>query len=167
MGNSKKIQIPLLIGGLVLIVTIGAGVTFAIVNNQNQSNVGSTQLENNITNTGNNSNQVTSQPNNSVNKNYKDGTYTSNGTYSTPDGDESLSATVTIENDIIRSVTAVSEAKDRTSKQYSALFIRGISGIAVGKDISTFFSPTNVNGSSLTVKGFDKALELIRIQAEI
>ena len=175
----KKIKIPLIIGGLILVITIGAGITLALINandslNQaansindtSTSNSNSTNSANNISSGGSES-STSNNSNNSSSLNFKDGTYSATGSYSTPDGSESITVKATIKNNNIEDVIVTSNAKDRESQQYNRLFISGIKGVVVGKPITTKFAPRNVNGASLTINGFDKAISNIRTQASL
>lgn len=146
MHQNKQIKIPLLIGGLVLIITLGFGIGVALSVSKNIST-------------------LTSNTSSSLLNTYKDGTYTANGSYRTPGGTESIDVTVSIKNQIITSVDVSDKATDEISQKYNQKFIKGISGVVVGKSITTNFAPRVVNGASITINGFDKALSAIRTQA--
>ncbi len=81
-------------------------------------------------------------------------------TYDSPAGPEPLDATVTIENDVITAVEAKNVAHAVKSKMYQDMFISGIAGQIVGKNIADV-KVTYVNGSSLTAQAFDKALHAL------
>ena len=96
---------------------------------------------------------------------YNDGTYTATGSYMSPGGEDQISVTLTLANDIITSVSAVSGAGDRTSQRYQNDFLSGYKQYVVGKNIATV-DLTRVSGSSLTPAGFDNALAQIMAQAK-
>ncbi len=113
----------------------------------------------------NNANNNSSGLNTTTPSNYKDGTYTATGEYSSPGGDESINITVTLSNNIVTSTSAVSGANDPTAASYQSDFINGYKQYVVGKNINTI-KLSNVAGSSLTPQGFDNALQQIEQQAK-
>lgn len=96
---------------------------------------------------------------------YKDGTYSSTGSYSSPGGNESISVTVTLKNGVITSTTAQGNASDSESSEYQSKFVSGYKSLVVGKSIDTV-SLSRVSGSSLTSKGFNSAINTIKAQAK-
>src|SRR6478735_6109313 len=58
---------------------------------------------------------------------YQDGTYTADGTYSTPESVETITVTVTLESDIITAVEVTGSPSKPESKVYQGKFIGGIS----------------------------------------
>lgn len=88
------------------------------------------------------------------------GTFHLTSTYNSPAGPEPLDATVTIKNDVITAVEAKNVAHAVKSKMYQDMFISGIAGQVVGKNIADV-KVTYVNGSSLTAQAFDKALHAL------
>lgn len=97
---------------------------------------------------------------------YKDGTYNANGNYVSPEGQESIGVTLTLQNDVIVKADAVAQAHDKNSKAFQAMFIDGFRTQVVGKKI-TEVHLTKVSGSSLTPKGFNDALAKIEVQAAL
>lgn len=97
---------------------------------------------------------------------YKDGTYTSVGTYGSPAGSEKISITLTIKGGIVTSASAINQAGDSKSKRYQDLFISGFQAAVVGKNLGSIANLTKVSGSSLTPAGFNAALQSIRVQAQ-
>jgi len=95
---------------------------------------------------------------------YKDGTYTADGSYTSPGGSEEIAVTVTVKSKVITAVTVKSVTADSEAAQYQARFESGISSVAVGKSLATL-SVGSVAGSSLTGQGFDTALATIRSEA--
>lgn len=96
---------------------------------------------------------------------YKDGSYTEQGTYSSPGGQEVISVDLTIAADAVKAVEVSTVKADPTATQYEAKFIGGIGDAIVGKKIDDL-NVTNVAGSSLTSQGFDDALTKIKSDAK-
>jgi hypothetical protein len=72
---------------------------------------------------------------------------------------------VTLTNDVITNVSAVSGAGDRTSQRYQGYFLSGYKQYVVGQNIANV-NLTYISGSSLTPIGFDNALSQIMAQAK-
>lgn len=96
---------------------------------------------------------------------YKNGTYTEQGTYSSPGGQEVISVKLTIASDAVSDVTVKTVKADPTATQYESQFIGGIKAAIVGKKIDDLHV-TQVAGSSLTSQGFDNALTKIKSDAK-
>lgn len=95
---------------------------------------------------------------------YADGTYTAEGSYATPETVETISVTVTLEDDVITAVDVVGDPQRPESEQYQGEFIGGVSDAVVGKDIDEI-QVSRVAGSSLTSGGFNDAIEAIKAEA--
>ncbi len=95
---------------------------------------------------------------------YADGTYTAEGSYISPAGNESVSVEITLADDTVTAVTVTPEATDPQAKSYQELFAGGIAAEVVGKDIDTL-NVSRVAGSSLTAGGFNEALDAIKSEA--
>jgi uncharacterized protein with FMN-binding domain len=95
---------------------------------------------------------------------YKDGTYTAEGTYQTPESVETISVTVTLKDDVVTAVKVNGEPTRSESRQYQSQFIGGISSAVVGKDIDGL-SVSRIAGSSLTSEGFNAAIDEIKSEA--
>ena len=95
---------------------------------------------------------------------YADGTYTAEGSYATPESVETISVTVTLEDDVITAVEVSGDPSQRESQDYQGRFIGGIADVVVGKDIDEI-SVSRVAGSSLTSGGFNGAIEQIKAEA--
>jgi uncharacterized protein with FMN-binding domain len=96
---------------------------------------------------------------------YKDGSYTADGSYQSPNGTESITVTVTLADDTVTAVDVVSNAESANSKRYQAEFISGIAAEVVGKDIDSL-KVSKVAGSSLTSGGFNAAIDTIKTEAK-
>jgi hypothetical protein len=86
------------------------------------------------------------------------------GSYSTPAGPEDVGITLTIAGDVVTSLSSSNLATDRESKEFQRDFLAALPGKVVGKKISEV-SIGKLAGSSLTSKGFTKALESIKSEA--
>ena len=95
---------------------------------------------------------------------YKDGTYTATGSYSTPGGTEEVKVTVVLKNDVVTSVTTVGSATRGDSARYQSKFLSAYESKVSGKDIDSV-SLSRVAGSSLTSNGFNKAITIIKNEA--
>jgi uncharacterized protein with FMN-binding domain len=176
MNETKKISIPLLIGGLVLVIAIGiGGVSIYISNQSNNTNKPDIQTPG-IQTPINSSIVPTPIPaipqssNADLNSTYKNGTYTASGSYTSPGGRETIDVALTIANDTVTAVNVTPHPDNPTTSQYQNRFKNGVSGRIVGKKVDNAkisISDGNVNGSSLTLRGFNQALELIKSQAKI
>lgn len=98
-------------------------------------------------------------------KSYKDGTYSATGVYTAPSGSEDLGVSLTLKGNIITDVTVTNTAKNEVSIKLQNMFIDGYKVLVVGKDINTV-KLDKVSGSSLTPKGFNDALDKIKLQAQ-
>lgn len=95
---------------------------------------------------------------------YADGTYTSQGSYATPESVETITVTVTLAGDIVTAVEVEGDPQRAESERYQAEFIGGISDEVVGVALDEI-SVSRVAGSSLTSGGFNDALEAIKAEA--
>ena len=96
---------------------------------------------------------------------YTDGTYSATGSYMSPGGEDQISVTLTLANDIITSVSVTPAAGDHTSTRYQNAFISGYKQYVIGQNIANV-NITRVSGSSLTPIGFNDALLQIKNQAK-
>lgn len=96
---------------------------------------------------------------------YKDGTYTAEGSYQTPETVEKITVQVTLADDTITAVDVTGDPQARESQQYQSQFIGGISDEVVGKKIDEI-KVSRVAGSSLTSGGFNQAIEEIKTEAK-
>jgi hypothetical protein len=96
---------------------------------------------------------------------YKDGDYDAEGTYSNPAGESKVEVDLTLQGGLITDVKVTPEAENATSKQFQQKFASGIADEVVGKSIDAI-NVSKVAGSSLTVAGFDKAVDEIKADAK-
>lgn len=97
---------------------------------------------------------------------YRDGTYTAEGSYNTPGGDESITITVTLQNGLVTSTSATSTPMDSDAQEYQDAFKSAYKGQVVGKKVDNL-RLSRVAGSSLTSIGFNNALDQIKNQAQV
>ncbi len=160
-NTSKSLRIPLIIGGLVLIITVGAGGLILTLSSKNNNTVSTS----NSTLGGNGLESIPSNITNS--SQYKDGTYTSTGNYDSPGGMEKIGVTVTLTNGVIKSVSVdTGTPSSFDAQKYQNKFSQGISGVVVGKSLDQA-TVGRVNGSSLTGIGFNEAITKIKTQAKV
>lgn len=96
---------------------------------------------------------------------YKDGTYSADGTYGTPGGQESVHVSVTLAGGIITDSQFSGSGVSDVSKNFMNRFASGYKTVVVGKYIDAVQLKA-VSGSSLTPKGFMAALASIKAQAK-
>jgi hypothetical protein len=96
--------------------------------------------------------------------NFKNGTYTAEGEYISPNGPEHVEVTVTLMDGVITDSQFKSLAQHPTSKKMQGLFAAEYESLIIGKKIDEVDLDV-VNGSSLTPKGFEDALQKIEQQA--
>ncbi|MEI6222388.1 MAG: hypothetical protein WCP97_06505 [bacterium] len=97
---------------------------------------------------------------------YKNGEYTKLGDYQSPVGAESIQVTAKLENGVITSLTVTPKAVNEKSITFQGLFVAGINKEVVGKKIDDIKVFSQVNGASLSPKGFQAALEAIKTEAK-
>ncbi|ONI61998.1 hypothetical protein ALI44B_14925 [Leifsonia sp. ALI-44-B] len=90
----------------------------------------------------------------------KDGTYTEDGSYNSPGGEESITVKLTLAGGVIEDLDVTSNATNPNSKKYQGEFVDGINDIVVGKSIDDL-NVSKVAGSSLTSGGFNDAIDKI------
>jgi len=95
---------------------------------------------------------------------YADGEYAADGSYTAPSGTETITVDLTLENDIVMSVTVTPHATEGNQQKFQTQFAGGIAAEILGKDIDEV-SVSRVAGSSLTSSGFNDALEEIKAEA--
>ncbi|WP_158375898.1 FMN-binding protein [Cellulosimicrobium cellulans] len=95
---------------------------------------------------------------------FTDGSYTAEGSYSTPGGEESISVDVTVADGVVTDVTVTPEATGGNAARFQDEFASGIADEVVGQELAGL-SVDKVSGSSLTGDGFNAALDQIRADA--
>jgi uncharacterized protein with FMN-binding domain len=95
---------------------------------------------------------------------YKDGTYSATGSYSTPGGRESIELEVTLTGGTVQDTKLTQKGMTGEAKEYQARFASGYKTEVIGKSIDEI-SLSRVAGSSLTSAGFNNALDQIKRDA--
>ncbi|MFK0038845.1 hypothetical protein ACIQTW_03295 [Paenarthrobacter sp. NPDC090517] len=96
---------------------------------------------------------------------YRDGTYSSDGTYTSPNGQETVGVELTLAADKVSAVNITVHPSNPNTKKFQGEFASGIAAQIVGKDIDEL-NVSKVAGSSLTSGGFNEAVEQIKSQAK-
>jgi uncharacterized protein with FMN-binding domain len=96
---------------------------------------------------------------------YKDGSYSAEGTYTSPGGTEHLDVKLTLKDGVITDAVVESLATRPESKAMQAKFISGYKTLVVGKKIDDVMLD-KVSGSSLSPIGFNDAVAQIKVQAK-
>jgi cytoskeletal protein RodZ len=100
-----------------------------------------------------------------VDAKYTDGTYAVSETYVVPKGHtNTISLSITIQNDAISSVETDHQSVDQESTKYISRFDSAVSGIVNGAKLDDAIQ-SRIGGASLTTSAFKDALELVRSQA--
>ncbi|MEP9413355.1 FMN-binding protein [Gordonia sp. VNQ95] len=95
---------------------------------------------------------------------YRNGTYTATGHYTTPGGEQQIGVTVTLDDSTITAVELDRSQTRGTSAEFQQKFASGIDAEVVGKNIDDL-DVSKVSGSSLTSGGFNDAIAQIKTQA--
>jgi hypothetical protein len=95
---------------------------------------------------------------------FKNGTYSTTGSYQTPGGQESILVKVTLADGVITDATVTQEGKTGEAQEYQSKFVSGYKSQVVGKKINEV-NLSRVAGSSLTPIGFNDAIDDIEKQA--
>jgi uncharacterized protein with FMN-binding domain len=171
-GKNRQLVVTLAV--LIVIVVIVGGVVIANKGKASDAADTTTASSSNTANdtpattTGNESttsDQTSSSGDSTSSSEYKDGSYTAVGSYSSPGGQESITISVTLKDGVITDTSAVSGATDSEGKEYQNQFIQAYKDMVVGKNISSV-SLSRVSGSSLTSQGFNSAIQKIKTQAQ-
>lgn len=97
---------------------------------------------------------------------YADGTYTAEGSYRNPETIETISVTLTLQDDTVTDVEVTGDPIVPEAKKHQAEFIGGIADAVVGKKLDDL-QVDRVAGSSLTGDGFNQAVARIKDEAVI
>ncbi|MFP3460485.1 hypothetical protein R5O87_06520 [Arthrobacter globiformis] len=95
---------------------------------------------------------------------YKDGTYSADGTYRSPNGTETVGVQLTLANGTVSAVEITEHPSNPNTRKFQGEFASGIAGQVVGKSLDEI-NVSKVAGSSLTSGGFNQAVEAIKAQA--
>lgn len=152
--TDKTIKVPVMIGGVLVVVAIAAGALVFVSQNTATPSGGNTVIE---------------QPKNTeAFSSYKDGTYYTEVSYYVEPlaKTEMLGITLVIENGKIKSASAVSlENGEEVASTYMDEFNDGIAGKVSSAKFSTIYGAELVTGSTLTSNAFKEALKTIEQEA--
>lgn len=95
---------------------------------------------------------------------YKDGTYSADGTYVSPNGTETVGVELTLASGTVSAVKITEHPSNPNTRKFQGEFSGGIAAQVVGKSIDGL-SVSKVAGSSLTSGGFNQAVEKIKLEA--
>ncbi|MDP5228408.1 MULTISPECIES: hypothetical protein [Arthrobacter] len=96
---------------------------------------------------------------------YKDGTYSADGHYVSPNGDETVGVTLTLASGKVTDVQITTHPSSANTQLFQNRFAGGIKDLVVGKSIDELGGITRVAGSSLTSGGFEDAVAAIKKRA--
>lgn len=96
--------------------------------------------------------------------NYKDGTYSADGAYQSPGGQQIVSVSLTLNGGKVTNSTVVGKADGGVAQFYQNSFVGSYKKSVIGKAIDSIHV-SRVAGSSLTSNGFNNALKKIKQQA--
>jgi uncharacterized protein with FMN-binding domain len=95
---------------------------------------------------------------------YKDGTYSADGNYRSPNGTETVGVQLTLANGTVSAVEITEHPSNPNTRKFQGQFAGGIADQVVGKSLDEI-KVSKVSGSSLTSGGFNQAVEAIKAQA--
>jgi uncharacterized protein with FMN-binding domain len=95
---------------------------------------------------------------------YKDGTYSADGNYKSPNGTETVGVQLTLANGTVSAVEITEHPSNPNTRKFQGQFAGGIADQVVGKSLDEI-NVSKVAGSSLTSGGFNQAVEAIKTQA--
>lgn len=144
----------------VAVIVVAGGVAAYSLSNQSNEQVQNTTTDTTGAQTGN-----TQSSSNTGQSEYKDGTYTSNISYMSPGGKDSLGVTLTIKDGVVTNSSLKLGPGDQGSTFYQGQFESGYKSVVVGKKLSDL-KLDRVSGASLTTAGFNEAVVNIRAQAK-
>ncbi|MDQ0768642.1 uncharacterized protein with FMN-binding domain [Pseudarthrobacter defluvii] len=96
---------------------------------------------------------------------YKDGTYTADGNYVSPNGTETVGVQLTLAAGKVADVEITQHPSNPNTRKFQGEFAGGIAAQVVGKNIDEL-NVSKVAGSSLTSGGFNQAVEKIKSEAQ-
>lgn len=96
---------------------------------------------------------------------YKDGTYSADGTYVSPNGTETVGVQLTLASGTVTDVQITQHPSNPNTRKFQGEFAGGIAAQVVGKSIDEL-NVSKVAGSSLTSGGFNQAVEQIKSEAQ-
>ena len=95
---------------------------------------------------------------------YKDGTYSADGNYKSPNGTETVGVQLTLASGTVSAVEITEHPSNPNTRKFQGQFASGIADQVVGKSLDEI-NVSKVAGSSLTSGGFNQAVDAIKAQA--
>ena len=95
---------------------------------------------------------------------YKDGTYSADGNYVSPNGNETVGVELTLAGGAVTGVKITPHPTNSNTRKFQGEFAGGIQSQIVGKKLDEI-KVSKVAGSSLTSGGFNQAVEKIKSEA--
>ncbi|MET3946643.1 uncharacterized protein with FMN-binding domain [Arthrobacter sp. UYCu512] len=95
---------------------------------------------------------------------YRDGTYSADGSYVSPNGTETVGVTLTLAAGAVSDVQITPHPSNPNTKKFQGEFASGIKAQISGKRLDAI-KVSKVAGSSLTSGGFNQAVEKIKAEA--
>ncbi|MFF1382862.1 hypothetical protein ACFVWT_04780 [Arthrobacter sp. NPDC058288] len=95
---------------------------------------------------------------------YKDGTYSADGNYVSPNGTETVGVELTLSGGAVSGVNITQHPSNPNTRKFQGEFAGGIAAQIVGKKLDEL-NVSKVAGSSLTSGGFNQAVEKIKSEA--
>jgi len=96
---------------------------------------------------------------------YKDGTYSADGNYVSPNGTETVGVELTLSGGTVSGVNITQHPSNPNTRKFQGEFASGIAGQIVGRNLDEL-NVSKVAGSSLTSGGFNEAVEKIKAEAK-
>ena len=95
---------------------------------------------------------------------YKDGAYSADGKYKSPNGVETVGVELTLASGAVSDVKITTHPSNPNTRKFQGEFAGGIQAQVVGKKLDEL-QVSKVAGSSLTSGGFNQAVDKIKSQA--
>lgn len=95
---------------------------------------------------------------------YRDGTYSADGHYTSPNGPETVGVTLTLKSGVVTDVQITEHPTSANTRLFQKHFASGIKDVVVGKKLDDL-NVGVVAGSSLTGQGFNDAVSVIKGEA--
>jgi uncharacterized protein with FMN-binding domain len=95
---------------------------------------------------------------------YKDGTYSADGHYTSPNGPETVGVTLTLKSGFVTDVQITEHPTSANTRLFQKHFASGIKDVVAGKKLDDL-NVGVVAGSSLTGQGFNDAVSIIKGEA--
>ena len=96
---------------------------------------------------------------------YKDGTYSADGNYVSPNGTETVGVQLTLAAGKVSDVQITQHPSNPNTRKFQGQFAGGIAAQVVGRNIDEL-NVSKVAGSSLTSGGFNQAVAKIKSEAQ-